>query len=167
MGKGGKTIAEMRVENPNFDRDLERTFHLADSAAPSAADLVKEFTTLDDFLAAEGKRYNEHIRPIKERMDAIKAKLHEMLLALGSKDKQSISTDYGTVYTSTIMTPKIVDRTKFLDLCLDNWDAFGNEMLQIGAPQKDAVRTYLDANNGSLPAGVEISSFVRINIRRS
>lgn len=31
--KGGKTIEQMRAENPNFDRDLERTFALADHAA--------------------------------------------------------------------------------------------------------------------------------------
>lgn len=133
----------------------------------TAADLVKTYNELDDWLTAEGKRFDEHVKPVKKRMEETKSKLHEMLLALGSKDKQSISTDYGTAYTSTIMTPKIVDRDKFLDAVLENWDDFGNEMTQLGAPQKDAVKNYMDANNGALPPGVDISSFTRVNIRRT
>ena len=32
-------------------------------------------------------------------------------------------------------TPKIVDRTVYLDWVLENWEEVGNSMLQIGAPQ--------------------------------
>lgn len=133
----------------------------------NAADLVKRYTQLDDWVSAESKRFGEHLKPAKDEMELIKSKLHEMLLQLGSKDKQSISTDYGTAYTSTIMTPKINDRDKYLDYVLEHWDSFGNEMLQLGAPQKDAIKTYMDDNGGHLPPGVEVSSFVRVNIRRA
>lgn len=148
---------------------------------PTASDLVAEHCRLDDYVTAESKRFQAHLKPAQDRMAEIKNKLHEMLLGLGSKAKQSISTDHGTVYTSTIMTPKIstwgppyvtasgtrVGRDAYLDFCLDNWDTVGNEMLQLGAPQKDALKTYIEAHNGAVPPGIEISSFTRVNIRRS
>lgn len=129
--------------------------------------LVHRFNILEDYLTAEGKRFAEHIKPVKTEMEGIKSKLHEMLLALGSKDKQSISTDYGTVYTSSIMTPKITDRDKFLDAVNENWDQWGNEMLQVNKPQVNALRNYMDAHHDTLPPGIEVSYFVNVNIRRS
>lgn len=144
------------------------------------ADLIAEYTRLEDWMKAETKRFNEHMLPVKQRMEEIKeTELREHLLALGSKEKQTISTDAGTAYTSTITTPSIgylegqlveTDRTAretFLDWCLDQWDTYGNAMLQLGAPQVTAVRDYMDANNGQLPPGVKISTFTRVNIRRS
>ncbi len=182
MGKGGKTIAEMREKNPNFDRDLERTFHLATPKEPNAADLIKTYHQLDDWLTAEQKRFTEHCKPVREQLDAIKSKVRELLISLGSKDKQKISTDYGTAYTSTITTPKISEkgppyvnsrkeevlgRDAYLDFCMDHWDEVGNEMLQLGAPQVTAVKNYMEEHDGMLPPGVEISTFIRVNINRS
>lgn len=131
------------------------------------ADLIKDFNKLDDWLTAENKRYAEHIKPAKERMEAIKQQLLTQLIELGSKDKQSIATDHGTAYTSTITTPKVADRDKYLDFINDNWAVIGDEMLQLGAPQVTAVKGYMEQNEGHLPPGVEISTFTRVNIKRS
>lgn len=152
-------------------------------SAQTAANLVQEYNRLDDWAKSEAKRFNEHIKPANERMDEIKNILLTLLNSLGSKDKQSISTDYGTVYTSVHTTPKIsqsgpnyVDqetgqtytgRDAFLNFCLDHWDKSGNDMLLLRAPQVDAVKNYMDDNGGQLPPGVEISSITRVNIRRS
>ena len=51
----GKTIAQMREENPNFDRDLERTFAMAD--------------------AAEERKKAEPQIAIKQRLDALKGQV--------------------------------------------------------------------------------------------
>jgi len=132
----------------------------------TAADLVKRYNQLDDWVSAENKRFSEHLKPVKEQMEAIKSKLHEMLLALGSSDKQSISTDYGTVYTQRVMTPKIADRDKFLDAVNEHWDQWGNEMLQLGKPQVGALRDYMEKHGDALPPGVEVNYFINVNIRR-
>jgi hypothetical protein len=99
----------------------------------------------------------------------------------------NISTEHGTAYKSTIVTPRIVDRESYLDLVLDehNYETFGRGMLQVGAPNKAAfdeyverrkreITEYQEANGGQLPADVSIlpagcdtSSYTRINIRRS
>lgn len=133
------------------------------------AELIAEHNKIGDFLKAESKRFQEFCKPHNERLQAIESELHQMLLDMNGGDitkKASLSTDAGTAYLSTIVSPKVTDKEKYLDWVLDNWDERG-AMLQIGAPQKDAVRGYQDDNDGRLPPFVESTSITRVNIRRS
>jgi hypothetical protein len=130
----------------------------------NAADLIAEHTKLDDWCAAESKRFAEHLAPHKKRMDEIKATLLGMLT---EQKTNSMSTDSGTCYISTLLTPKVIDRDKYLDYIWDNWETGGGELLQVGAPQKDSLKEHLDANQNKPPPGVEVSYFNRLNIRRS
>jgi hypothetical protein len=130
----------------------------------NAADLVKEHIKLDDWITAESKRFGEHLAPHKKRMEEIR----NLLLGLLNEQKtNAMSTDFGTCYVSTIMTPKIVDRDKYLDFVNENWDDIGNEMLQLSAPQKDALKNFIESHDNKTPPGVEVSYFNRLNIRRS
>jgi len=144
-----------------------------------ASDLIGEYVRNDDWIAAQDKAYGEHMKPMRDRQEAIKQQLHEKLLAEGGKDA-SFKTDHGTAYISNIMNTKIdVDAAPFtnadqtisrgreavLDFCLNNWDEIGNEMLQIGVT-KDAVKQWIE-KTGAPPPGVSISHFARVNIRRS
>ncbi len=136
----------------------------------SAADLIKEHNDISDYLTAETKRLNDHLKPARERLAAIEAELQTQLLALNGGDptgkKASLKTDAGTAYLSTIMTPKTVDREKYLDWCLDNYPQWGG-MLQIAAPHKDTLREYMDSNDGKTPPYVSVEYFTRCNIRRT
>lgn len=144
---------------------------------PTPSELVYEYTQLDNYVDAETKRFGEHLKPHKQRMEAIKNKLLEMMNEQGTDFK----TDYGTAYRSTITTPKVDDKEKFLDWVLDDWDHRG-DFLQIGAPQIDAFRDYVDRRKMQLkefeeqhggppedisitPPGTSVSYFVRVNIR--
>ncbi len=130
----------------------------------AAAELIKEHTVLDDFIDSENKKFADHLKPHKKRQEEIR----NLLLSLLNEQKtNSMSTDHGTAYISTIMTPKITDRDKYLDFVLAAWDLGGNEMLQLSAPQKDALKTYIESHNDKTPPGVEVSYFNRLNIRRS
>lgn len=134
----------------------------------NANDLIAEHIKLDDWCDAESKRFQEHLKPVKSRMEEIKALLLVELNRVGGQDpKSSLALDAGTAYKSNIVTPKIVHRDQYLDFVLDNWDEHGNAMLQLMAPNKEAIQNYKDANEGKLPPGVETSSFVRVNIKRS
>jgi hypothetical protein len=130
----------------------------------SAADLIAEHTKLDDFVTAETKRFGEHLKPTKTRMDEIKS----ILLGMMNEQKtNSMSSDNGTCYISTITTPKVVNRDAYLDFVNEHWDEIGNELLQVGAPQKDALKQYLEDHQNQAPPGIEVSYFNRVNIRRS
>jgi len=132
--------------------------------ANNADDLVAEYVKLRDYMAAETKRFTEFLAPYKSKQDEIELKLMEILNAQGAN---SLKTNHGTAYCSTIVTPKIIDREKYLDVVMENYDTFGAGMLQLGAPKKEAIEEYMQNNDGQLPAGVETSSFVRINVRRT
>ena len=130
----------------------------------SAAELVEEHNKLDDFVTKETKRFGEHLKPARTRMDEIKQLIHAQLV---EQKQNSFNTDHGTAYISTIMTPRIVDRDKYLDFVNEQWDQIGNELLQVSAPQKDALKTWMDEHDSQTPPGVEVSYFNRVNIRRS
>lgn len=130
----------------------------------TADELVKEYNELDDVVAAASKKFSELMKPRNDRMEEIKNLLLGMLNEQGA---ENIKTQHGTAYKSIITTPKATDKVKFLDFCLENWDTIGNELLQIGAPQKAALQQYRDEHNGQLPPHVSITEFTRLNIRRS
>ena len=127
------------------------------------AELIKQYHELNAWLEAETKRLEDYFGPHRKRLEEIK----NQLLAMANELKvDSFPTEFGTAYKSTIVTPKITDKEKYLDWVLENWDMAG-DMLQIAAPQKKAVDAYMQEHNGSLPPFVEISSFTRMNINRS
>lgn len=131
---------------------------------PTADKLVAEYFQLKDQLEAWNKKFAEHIKPTQARLE----ELSNLLLALlNQQGAESLKTDHGTAYKSTIVTPSIVDRDAYLDFIEQNWGEIGNEMLQLGAPQKKAVQDYMESHNGVLPPGTKISSFTRVNVRRS
>ena len=138
----------------------------------SAATLISEILQLDDWMDAQSAKFNEYLKPHKEKIEALKMQLHEQLLKLneakeGEHPRASIATSAGTAYLSTIVSPKIEgDKTAFLDWVLDSWEDRG-AMLQIGAPQKNALQEYMDSHQGQLPPNVTTSSITRVNVRRS
>lgn len=127
-----------------------------------ADELINAYIQLDSWVTAESKRFEEHIRPHKTKMDELKAKLLDLINNSGG---ESIKTQYGTAYKSSVMRAKIENRDTYLDWALDNWD-IGNAMLQLAAPQIDAIKDYMQANGGHLPPGVTTDTITRLNIRR-
>lgn len=127
------------------------------------ADLISEYNKISQYIEGESKRFAEFIKPYNDRREAIS---NQLLAQLNEQNCESFKTDYGTAYKSHIMRPKAADREKFLDFVLDDWDNRG-DMLQIGAPQVNSIRHWMDTHNGDLPPGVEISTIVRVNIKPS
>ena len=142
---------------------------------------IAKWQQLKQHLAAQTKAFADYCAPFKAEQDAIEAWLHDFLL---QTKQNSAKTDHGTAYLSTLTQPKIVDRTAFLDYCLENWEKDGDALLQIGAPQVEAFEAFIErrkkeleahqANTGQLPEnasvtppGTDVSYFQRLNIRKS
>ena len=127
------------------------------------AALIAEFISLRDWLAAESKRFAEHCKPHRERMQTIQ----NLMLARANAESSdphkpwSLRVDTGTAYRSTTPTPKIENRDVFLDFALDGHEEF----LQLAAPQIDAVKDWIDANKAP-PPGVSVSYNTTVNIRK-
>ena len=132
-----------------------------------ADQLVKRFIELRDHCQAQQKKFDEFLQPFKKEQVEIQDKLLGMLNESGG---EALKTEFGTASKSTIVTPRVEARDSYLEwlwaLSDEEWTAFGNAMLQIAAPQIDAVREYMQSHEGHLPPGVTTSSFTRVNIRR-
>jgi hypothetical protein len=143
----------------------------------TAADLIAEHIKVDDWIAAETKRFAEFMKPHKEKLQA----LGNQLLALSNTAKwDKIATDAGTAYRSTLLNVSVspeglpyekegqtsLGREALLDFALDYWDDIGNDLLLV-SPQKDAVKRYMESHEGKPPPGCSVSWFTRINVRRS
>ena len=127
------------------------------------AKLVAEYQQISAAHEADSKKFNNHWKPAIERKEAIQA---EITAAMTEQGIKSFKTDTGTAILSTIVTPKLIDETKYLDWVLEDWDKRG-AMLKIGPPLKDALTEYMDANEGRLPPNIETSSIVRFSIRKA
>lgn len=130
------------------------------------ATLVEERQRIRNAHEVDLKKFNDHWKPSMERIQQIDASI---TAAMHEQGVTSIKTDHGTAILSEIMTPKIKqdERDAYIDMCLEKWDEFGGEMLQIGAPKTDAVRAYMDEHNGQLPPHVETSTMYRFSIRKA
>lgn len=135
-----------------------------------AESLIAKYNEIKDHLGTQSKAFSEYCKPFNDELDSISNQLLDMLNQLNAGKPEgkraSLSTDAGTAYLSTIVTPKVTDKEKFLDWTLENWDKYG-ALLQIGAPQKAALEEYMDANDNKLPPFVDVSTFTRVNIRRT
>src|ERR1700681_1936692 len=130
----------------------------------TAAALVQKYFEFDDYIKSETKRFNEHLATAKNRREEIRQKLHALLQKDGL---QNSKTDHGTAYFSTTMTAQVNDRDTYLHFCVHNCAKGGNELLQVGTPQVDAMKSYLEDHEGKLPPGTDVSYFTQVNVRRS
>ena len=130
------------------------------------AALVAEHQMIKAHLDAQQQFFAEQAKPYNARLEQIHAAITAAMTEQGLK---SVKTDTGTAILSEITSAKIVpdERDAYIDMCLDNWQEFGGEMLVIGAPKADAVRSFMDAHEGQLPPHVTIDKFLRFSIRKA
>jgi hypothetical protein len=127
------------------------------------AALVSEYQQIRGHVDAQAKQFQNYCKPYNEKMEGIQAQITAAMTEQGIK---SFKTDTGTAILSTIITPKVLDKEKYLDWVLDDWNNRG-DMLQIGAPQKAALDAYMDSHDGALPPNIETSSLLRFSIRKA
>ena len=125
-------------------------------------DLIEKYVSMRDFIAVKKKAFEEITKPYKAGMDTIETALLARLVERGADNTK---TDAGTAYKVAHVNVKVVDREKFVEFIMQEWETIGNEML-LAAPQKDAVRQYVDSN-GRSPPGIEVSYFTDVNVRKS
>ncbi len=130
---------------------------------PDASTLIAARVQLNAWLTSESKRLSDYFAPYRQRLEEI----DNQLLALSIEQKwENFKTEHGTAYRQTTLTPRIEDRDKFLDFCLDNWDEVGNSLMQLRAPAIEPLREYLDAHEKAFPPGVTGVFNTHINIRK-
>jgi hypothetical protein len=125
---------------------------------PSAAQLIKKYIECRDSIAKITARYDKEIQPYKNGMELVEGLLADEINRL---EGQSIKTEHGTAYRSTITQFKVADRDTWFDWVFEHNQ---RDMLTANTA-KDAVKEYLDNNGGSPPPGLNMTRLYKINIR--
>lgn len=124
--------------------------------------LIAENFKLEDLIKAAQAKFNEWAGPHKTRILEIESELSRRLL---DRKANNTKTDSGTAYFSDILNSKVEKTEALFDYVADHWEEIGSEV-KIAVPV-DAVRTYMEANDGKPPPGMSISFYKRLNIKRS
>lgn len=123
--------------------------------------LVEKYVWLRELVRVKKKAYDDIVKPYVAGMEVIEQALLARLIERGADNTK---TEAGTAYKQTILNVKIEDQEKYLDFVLNTDE--GRPMLQLAAPQKDAVREFVDKNNAP-PPGVGISYYTNLNVKKS
>jgi hypothetical protein len=125
---------------------------------PSAAQLIKKYLECRRDIATLTARYEKEILPYRNGMDLIESLLADEINRL---EGQSIKTDQGTAYRSTITSYKVADRDMWFNWVFDN---NMRDMLTANVA-KEAVKEFADNHSGKTPPGLNVAQIYKINIR--
>jgi hypothetical protein len=130
----------------------------AQKMGPTDQDLIEKYLEIKAYVEQEAKEQMERLKPAMEGMELIK---NVLLGRLNERGADNTKTESGTAYKSRILDVKVIGRQEFLEFALHQ----NPDMLQVGAV-KDSVKEYI-AEHERTPPGLETSTTIRINIRRS
>jgi uncharacterized membrane-anchored protein YhcB (DUF1043 family) len=125
----------------------------------TTADLIGQYIKLRDAVESKTKAFQESMQPYQAAMQAIEGAVSEMIAKM---DGQSVKTDQGTAYRSTVLAVRCADRESLFEYVKAH-DAYD---LLTSAVAKDAVKDYLEKSGGSPPPGVDVAYVHKTNFRR-
>ncbi len=130
------------------------------------ATLVQSRQQLRTYIDGETTRLSEFLKPYREQMQKLDAEITAMMTQQGLT---SMKTDTGTAILSHIDSMSIIpeERDAYIDWCLEHWDEYGGEMMQIAKPKVSAVRAFMESHEGHLPPHVKKETTVQFSIRKA
>lgn len=123
-------------------------------------ELIAIYVQLRDKKDAEAKALEVRLGPVKEAMARIEQTIHQRLLASGT---EAFKTAAGTAFLKEQTSVTVKDWAgQTLPFIIQNqrWD-----LLDAGV-NKTATIAHMEANNGSVPPGVNYTSRMVVQIRR-
>lgn len=119
------------------------------------SDVVKMYLT----LRAEKASLDAAKKEVQAKMDKIEAKLLETMQKMGV---DSLKTEAGTAYSTTRTSSSVGDKEVFMNFVREK----GEWALLESRASKEAVKVYMEENNGELPPGVNWREEVVVNFRQ-
>lgn len=126
--------------------------------APTTDTIIAAYLTLRKQKEALAAKYNEEQTALKKKMDRLEAWLQ---IKMHADNVNSIATDAGTAYKSTVEKATVSDMDALLDYIKENeaWHLLEKRVSTTG------VRAILEEQQ-ALPPGVNWYTGVNINIRK-
>lgn len=121
--------------------------------------IIKALEIRDDIDAMK-KHHGEELEPYESALQDIE---NALLGRMVERQAKSIGTVHGTAYQSAQLRVKVADRNVFMQWVFDNHqkDFMTNHV------SKEAVKSYMDDCNGTVPPGIETTTFTQCNIRKA
>lgn len=127
----------------------------------NTGEMIQQFIKLRDHVAAKTAEFEASLKPYKDGMAAIENAVSTQIIELGG---ESIKTEFGTAYRTTVMAVKMADRETFMKFVADDWDA--RNAFLTSAVTKEEVKEWVEQNN-ALPPGLDVTYIHKTNFRRS
>ena len=128
---------------------------------PTTAEMIQQYIKLRDYLELKTKEFEATMKPYRDGMATLEGKVSQQIIDLGG---ESIKTEFGTAYRTTVMAVKVVDRETFFQFIADDWGE--RSAFLTSAISKDAYKDYIEQNN-SKPPGTDVAFIHKTNFRRS
>lgn len=127
----------------------------------NTGEMIQQYIKLRDHVELKTKELEATLKPYREGMAAIENAVSQQIIDLGG---ESIKTEYGTAYRSTVMAVKMADRQAFMEFVTQDWGE--REAFLTSAVTKDVVKDWIEQNN-SKPPGLDITYVHKTNFRRA
>jgi hypothetical protein len=125
----------------------------------NTGELIRRYIELRDHVEKRTKDLETELDPYKRGMQAIEGAVSQQIIDLGG---ESIKTEHGTAYRTTVMTAKVADREAFMNFVFeDQRDEF-----LTAAVSKEAVKEWLEKYQAK-PPGIDVTYIHKTNFRRS
>jgi len=127
----------------------------------NTGEMIQQYIKLRDYVEAQTKAFEETMKPYRAGMATIENAVSQQIIDLGG---ESIKTEFGTAYRTTVMAVKMADRQAFMEFITQDWGE--REAFLTSAVTKDVVKDWLEQNN-SKPPGLDITYIHKTNFRRA
>lgn len=125
---------------------------------PDISKIVAQYVQLRDRKRLLEKQHGEQLKPFADLMEELEGMMLNYMQRTGSN---SIATDGGTAYLSTVPRATVKDASAFR-----SW-VIANNLFELADWRANAPRIfeYINEHNGQVPPGVNPSSFTSVRFR--
>jgi hypothetical protein len=127
----------------------------------NTGEMIQQYIKLRDYVELKTKEFEAGIKQYRDGMAAIESAVSQQIIEMGG---ESIKTEFGTAYRTTVMAVKMADRQAFMEFVTQDWGK--REAFLTSAVTKDVVKDWIEQNN-SKPPGLDIAYIHKTNFRRA
>lgn len=127
----------------------------------NTGEMIQQYIKLRDHVELKTREFEAGLKPYRDGMAAIESAVSQQIIEMGG---ESIKTEFGTAYRTTVMAVKMADRQAFMEFVTQDWGE--REAFLTSAVTKDVVKDWIEQNN-SKPPGLDIAYIHKTNFRRA
>ena len=122
--------------------------------------MIARYIDLRDHCKARQEEFDAEMKPYEDAMVAIEG---AVMLILNEQGLDNLKAPAGTAFKATTFHTKVSSREALMNFVAEH----GAFDLLTAAVSKDAVKAFMEENNQNPPPGVDISTFTKVQFRRS